>query len=473
MSPFKRVTGALADVKELEYIAALHQTCAPDTRSNGTVGSYDVQRFLVSRYGLDPTTTVTHGQAVTVTRSLGGGLSQAAMRRVVAEKKRTGFRLNQKLATIAPSKISFRHARQRGNLADLEEGDEVRSESDDLQVPLDASSNHSRYSGSDSNIDNNNFKGSNNSSKIENKDNNNIVDEIPEEYLDLVQILAILLIPTLARAGAAYCTGGNQAEPGEGDENESLSSSSSSKTENSDPLQSLDPQPTTMIADAVTIMLQNVFLLGDTDNIDGAAPVLDEALVEALLLEVGEYERAQNVELIQEMVQAATSPGTTGFEATSNGRLFNAATLATALTSDLKAWKIESEDRYTTYWDDVHGDVANAHDNGNNTTPKRYDNVEDVVEEDNMNVEEGATQDAIATTKIAVVAPQLQPELSSIDYAVDSHTSLVIVGIIWSFYVMVSRSVGRLVDCLLRDARCWVLKCGHVDSCSPSLLPSQ
>jgi hypothetical protein len=69
MASFRRMVGAQADVKELEYIAALHQTSAL-TRENETISSLDIQRMLVSRYG------VLFGspkQTIEIVRSLGGG----------------------------------------------------------------------------------------------------------------------------------------------------------------------------------------------------------------------------------------------------------------------------------------------------------------------------------------------------------------------------------------------------------------
>lgn len=52
MTSFNRPVGAPFDVKELEYIAALHQSCIPRTRRNGTVSSIDILRFFRSRFGL-------------------------------------------------------------------------------------------------------------------------------------------------------------------------------------------------------------------------------------------------------------------------------------------------------------------------------------------------------------------------------------------------------------------------------------
>jgi hypothetical protein len=65
---FKRRMGAAADVAELEYCIALHQTCR-ETRRNATVSSRDVQRLLKSRYGL----SLSHYQAIGLVRCLSGG----------------------------------------------------------------------------------------------------------------------------------------------------------------------------------------------------------------------------------------------------------------------------------------------------------------------------------------------------------------------------------------------------------------
>ncbi|KAL7555658.1 hypothetical protein ACA910_006160 [Epithemia clementina (nom. ined.)] len=65
---FHRPVGAGADVKELEYIIALHQT-SKETRANATVSSMDIVALLRSRHSLQ----ITHEQAIQIVRSLGGG----------------------------------------------------------------------------------------------------------------------------------------------------------------------------------------------------------------------------------------------------------------------------------------------------------------------------------------------------------------------------------------------------------------
>jgi hypothetical protein len=49
---FERPIGASADVAELEFIAALHQTCQPKLRRDGSITATDVMHFLSSRYGI-------------------------------------------------------------------------------------------------------------------------------------------------------------------------------------------------------------------------------------------------------------------------------------------------------------------------------------------------------------------------------------------------------------------------------------
>jgi len=51
---FRRPLGVAGDVKELEYISALHQTC-DELRHDASIEATDVKHFLVSRYGIKVT----------------------------------------------------------------------------------------------------------------------------------------------------------------------------------------------------------------------------------------------------------------------------------------------------------------------------------------------------------------------------------------------------------------------------------
>ena len=67
---FQRPIGASADVMELEYIAALHQTDMGELRKDGSIKAIDIVHFLSSRYGIR--VTVKEVQE-TILRGLGGG----------------------------------------------------------------------------------------------------------------------------------------------------------------------------------------------------------------------------------------------------------------------------------------------------------------------------------------------------------------------------------------------------------------
>ena len=372
---FKRRVGASADVKELEYIIALHQTCMPDTRDNATVSSIDVLRFLKSRYGLN----VTHAKAIEIVRGLGGSDVVAAN---VTENTKKNF-------------MPFFHKKKTGQ-SDLGETDESKAKIDESEaqdndkpvrhswdIPLlnkKASKGASKPSGNEvgdstlpaeeagededaqprmvkvdpgvSDIEN--------SSKIETEEvcaSSSAVQEeniyvskdgsgadFPEQYIDLVQILSILLIPAVARAADEFKNGPRERP--------------------------ILPEPTGHwlfhpIRRAVWKLLQHVAdkmhshyegmrplpersLARDILNIllrDIRECQIDEDLIQSLLLQCGEVERANNPQLIREMVEAAqSSSGCLDEEA-----FFN------ALTGDLQELDVDSDYQFSTFFEDVFG----------------------------------------------------------------------------------------------------------------------
>ena len=64
---FGRPVGAAADVKELEYISAIHQS-SPQLNTDGPLTAQDVRRFLRSRYGL----ILSEDDAIDIVRGLSG-----------------------------------------------------------------------------------------------------------------------------------------------------------------------------------------------------------------------------------------------------------------------------------------------------------------------------------------------------------------------------------------------------------------
>jgi hypothetical protein len=66
---FTKPVGATADLREIEYISALHQT-SKELRRDGSINSSDISKFLMSRYGISVTTDqVTN----TISKDFGGG----------------------------------------------------------------------------------------------------------------------------------------------------------------------------------------------------------------------------------------------------------------------------------------------------------------------------------------------------------------------------------------------------------------
>jgi hypothetical protein len=362
---FLRSVGASADVKELEYIAALHQTCFPD-RSNGSISSRDVQALLTSRYGL----MLSHKECIEIVRALGGGLSQEELH--VQEKAHSaGRKMIQKVVQVSQATKSSL----------------MRKPSDSVHNRLEESQQH--------------------------------VDEelcSPEEYLDLVQITALLLIPTLARAAKIAK---------ENNYNTSILPEAKDEKKNEEPTgwyqrwrhkrrakkeaqqaelaESLLPQPPTILQDVFRIMMKDV-------NFSGEGPLLDVDLVEAILLECGEFERASDDALKREMVEVARSQsGRLDFEAFVN-----------LLTYDLDEWEVGSEERVSTIFADVFKEERSAV-NERCRKEKRKDPIADTE-----------------LPKEGVFTGLNSVDHSIADLVVDTHSSVVCVCLIWFFYLMTS-----------------------------------
>jgi hypothetical protein len=113
---FKRPVGAAADIRELEYISALHQTSSVlDTE--GTVSAQDVLLFLRSRFGLE----VTEHDAMDIVKGLSGTARlplpsvqkkvwKLRLRRVAAARKKAQGDGDAR----APRKSKLCPCRQRG-----------------------------------------------------------------------------------------------------------------------------------------------------------------------------------------------------------------------------------------------------------------------------------------------------------------------------------------------------------------------
>jgi hypothetical protein len=392
---FTRILGAPADLKELEYIAALHQTCLPDTRDNGTVSSLDVQRFLSSRYGL----RLTHAETIEIVRGLGGGISQDEIHQT-------------KIASTNYASM-LTHILSRSN----------RKKDPDEEDPISTSS---------SGRDETNIRKADNGNDVayhENKsrEESDPIDDLdlPEEYLDIVQVVSILLIPTIARAGKEFRDGakGDTYPPMEAlEESELLRETDSNWYDRQKHLRenkrnksrmeeekraSLRPQPRTLIQDVLGFLLQ-----GSDAGAENWPPRLDEDLMQTILLEAGERERAQNKQLVREMVEAARSPS----------GLLDEEAFMNALTSDLEDWKVGSEDRLSTLYADVYEDNEEAA-----IEPMGGDKAENSGNFEGKNLLDHA----------------------NIDFVVDAHSSVTVVMLIWLFFVCSTTVYASLAQALV------------------------
>ena len=105
MQSFQRSVGPQADLKEFEYIAALQQTCPDYTRVSATISSLDVMRFLKSRYSLE----ITHGQAIDIVKGLGGGILSQDVRSGVADLYKRKQQLEADMAaTVKAATIAMK-----------------------------------------------------------------------------------------------------------------------------------------------------------------------------------------------------------------------------------------------------------------------------------------------------------------------------------------------------------------------------
>ena len=229
MLPFERLTGAQADVNELLYISALHQTQSSSTRANATVSSLDVTRLLMSRHLIN----ISHNEAVCIVRRLGGVLTsestQADKITVQKIKKGTGVFATTMKAVVPTEEVE-----------DTEETEEIELES----------------------------------------------------YLDLVQILSLILIPVLA------------GDP-EGSESDVFESSAKS-----------------LISQGYKGLLKD---LGQ--DIEAPKSKIDEDYVQSLLVSYGELERASDPALVQEMIRVL-----------GNHEMFTKEAFSSALRQDLSMW---------------------------------------------------------------------------------------------------------------------------------------
>mmetsp|Transcript_11005 Transcript_11005/g.16619 ORF Transcript_11005/g.16619 Transcript_11005/m.16619 type:complete len:884 (-) Transcript_11005:209-2860(-) len=241
MSSFIMPTGASADIKELEYIAALQQT-QKVIRTDGTVSGADILLFLKSKYGI----VMLDSDADRFSRAVGGFL---------------------------PAKVEEESAKPSGWLKKLKFGG--KKNKDDAVVDTE------KPTGAEEVKEEDNYDGADNAGNEEEED---------PLYLDIVQMLSLLMIPQLLLAD---------------DEN------------------SADQD---VVQRVLSSMLTSI---GDTESGGLEEVELSEALVWNLLMSRGEKILAEDKELVKAMVESAGGAGCK----------LNKESFAKALTSDVMDFK--------------------------------------------------------------------------------------------------------------------------------------
>ena len=404
-STFTRTVGAAADVKELEYIAALMQTCLPETRSNGTVGSLDIQRLLKSRYGL---TKLTHEECIQMTRGLGGCLgaverkpSSSSRLSPVSDSdsiKHDGSRQQRMITsvnkTVGEERLQSQSVPAKDEQQDKQTSEKAsapnKNESASILVQQgllssSASQPVPMISSPDALPENQND---------EQQDLQPTNDwELPEEYLDIVQLTSLLLIPVFVQEARAGTEPESPETANAPREKPNVPNSTYLKTTSAPSLpENIISRGLAMILKDSLVNLSNQVVdeessngLGDTaeptQRQSQSYPVLTPQLVQAILLDQGEYERAQDAILLDEMVQAATFFRPNMME--SGGKeeldfenlsqpLLNETALLNALTRDLlvNEWPKNTENSMTTMFSDVFGNDETAF-----TIPTSHKNI--------------------------------------------------------------------------------------------------
>jgi hypothetical protein len=410
-----------ADVKEWLYVAALHQSCMPRTRDNATISSVDVQRLLSSRYNIH----ISHAQGIQIVRQLSGGMQQASMSILQQGKSHE--------KSISKVTINHHHS---------------SSESDPEEANVDSANTKSPP----------------------------ILAEL-EEYYDVVQMVAMLIIPNVTKVanklnklslkkhhslqGYSSPFASKQAyfqhwrkrkvqQKQEVEDNQKQKRASNSDTHGTPatssrlPLADLPPYHVvySLLEDGLALLLSSV---PATDS-DIWPPPINIPLIHSMLLECGEVERAHNHKLLQAMVEAAH---------TESGRL-DVTALVQALTADLSAWPVGSEEEKTSQYHDIMGfetpmDITQEE-------QQQLSKKSDTNNHSQLEPRRDTTNDYDALTHKSVLTH------TKLDFAIDAHSSVVVVMLIWLFYVMNALSYFSLLEGI-RQIKCVRNGHGHEFGC--------
>ena len=376
---FRRPIGAAADVRELEYISALHQTSSV-LHTDGTVSAQDVLYFLRSRYGLH----ITSDDAMDIVRGL-AGTSRLPLPRVETKV----WRLKKEAAAKDPHKKNTMGCKciQRCKYCKTaEEEDE-----EDKLAALEAQIKSLRETNTDTRRGWEFPAMQRQTRRTVPKNVNTLV------RYDLVQMMSMLLIPSILRIERRRFKAEKDAPPPRppllsGYLNVYNLLWHSSKMADKiirAPIaliqkcrqkrltkikESLQPKPDTLLLDVLRILLGSLeardspfaklshFAAPDDSTTSGTTmtfttsgkgkyfPALQETivtkeLIQRILEHCQQEQAAHDDDLVEQMMEVVGG----------EGAILDERAFATALTSDVKRWPLECEDDVTSTFYDVYG----------------------------------------------------------------------------------------------------------------------
>mmetsp|Transcript_53181 Transcript_53181/g.159171 ORF Transcript_53181/g.159171 Transcript_53181/m.159171 type:complete len:1076 (-) Transcript_53181:971-4198(-) len=286
---FERPVGAAADLSELEYISALHQSQPGMVRKDGSIRDVDIMHFILSRYGIKVDLDAVRN---TILVGLGGDFE--------------------------------------GSNDDLDS--EVGEDLDNIDA------------------EDNEGQGNKGCWDLFKKNKEDDGDE-GEEGIDLAEMVAILLIPPLLKSARIEHAIAVEHQVNPNCDYDDVANARKKKREDfksdfiykeykqkCDLLNSLQPEKG-LIRDIL------VMILKDVTGTSTTKPRITTDLMRNILVTYGEEELAEDEHMLDDMVRAASADGELEF--------FDVDAFALGLTSDVLLYNPECEARVTSNYDDI------------------------------------------------------------------------------------------------------------------------
>lgn len=289
MVAFDRPVGAEPDTKEIEYIAALHQSGCRGVRPDGSIQDVDIKIYLRSRFGIEVTIDQVRN---TIMKGMGGGTEEG-----------------------------------EENGDDSRGGGEVKVEGE---------------------------RGNNNNNSNKDDDDDDDGGGKVEAVLDLMELVAILMIPLLVKAAIVEGGQGVGASRNDQDDDDEDENGGQDRRRQLLP-DGVLPPPDGLLRDVADMLTHDA--TGDKEP-----KPLTADLVRNIFLMYGEKSLADDKTLIDEMLKSATPATSSGGSHTSDSSgeaeeeapiLFDVRSFARALTADVQLYDVQNETRQSSIIQDI------------------------------------------------------------------------------------------------------------------------